>query len=51
VVADGFSCREQARQIGGSRAFHVAELVHEALRIRAPISAILDRTGPAEGLK
>jgi hypothetical protein len=29
----------------------VAELVHEALRIRAPISAILDRTGPAEGLK
>jgi Fe-S oxidoreductase len=31
VVADGFSCREQIRQLAGRNALHVAEVVHQAL--------------------
>jgi len=31
VVADGFSCREQIRQLAGRPARHVAEVVHEAV--------------------
>ena len=31
VVADGFSCREQIRQLGRRPALHVAEVVHMAL--------------------
>ena len=30
VVTDGFSCREQLRQLAGIRARHVAELIAEA---------------------
>lgn len=31
VVADGFSCREQVRQLSGSKPFHTAQLVEQAL--------------------
>jgi len=31
VVADGFSCREQIRQLAGRGAVHVAEVVHQTL--------------------
>jgi len=31
LVADGFSCREQIRQLAGRPAFHVAEILHRAL--------------------
>jgi FAD/FMN-containing dehydrogenase/Fe-S oxidoreductase len=31
LVADGFSCREQIRQLAGRPAFHVAEVVRRAL--------------------
>jgi Fe-S oxidoreductase len=31
VVADGFSCREQIRQLAGRSALHVAEVVDRAL--------------------
>jgi hypothetical protein len=30
-VADGFSCREQIRQLTGCRALHVADVLAEAL--------------------
>jgi hypothetical protein len=29
LVADGFSCREQVRQLGGGRARHLAELLDD----------------------
>jgi FAD/FMN-containing dehydrogenase/Fe-S oxidoreductase len=32
LVTDGFSCREQVRQLGGIRAIHIAELLAESLR-------------------
>ena len=32
VIADGFSCREQVAQLAHRPAFHVAEVVHRALR-------------------
>ncbi len=32
VIADGFSCREQVVQLANRPAFHVAEVVHRALR-------------------
>ncbi|HET6284132.1 MAG TPA: FAD-binding and (Fe-S)-binding domain-containing protein [Polyangia bacterium] len=31
IVSDGFSCREQISQLGGRRARHIAELVHDAM--------------------
>ena len=31
LLADGFSCREQIRQLGGRRALHLAELLASAL--------------------
>jgi Fe-S oxidoreductase len=31
IVADGFSCREQIRQLGGKRVYHLAEVLHRAL--------------------
>jgi len=31
IVADGFSCREQIRQLTGRKALHAAELIHLAL--------------------
>jgi len=31
IVADGFSCREQIRQLAGRRALHVAEVIRMAL--------------------
>ena len=33
VVADGFSCREQVRQLAGRPALHVAEVVHRAMTL------------------
>jgi hypothetical protein len=30
IVSDGFSCREQIRQLTGRRAFHVAEVLQLA---------------------
>ena len=37
VVADGFSCREQIRQLGGRAPLHLAQLVEHALAaVRAP---------------
>ena len=32
LLADGFSCREQIRQLTGRRALHLAEVVAAALR-------------------
>src|SRR5437763_5219622 len=32
VIADGFSCRGQIRQLGGRRPLHVAQVVQRALR-------------------
>ncbi len=32
VITDGFSCREQIRQLGGRDAMHLAEVIHLALR-------------------
>lgn len=34
IVADGFSCREQIRQQTGKKAFHLAEVLQQALRKR-----------------
>jgi FAD/FMN-containing dehydrogenase/Fe-S oxidoreductase len=34
IVADGFSCREQLRQLGGVRALHVAEVLARAYQTR-----------------
>jgi Fe-S oxidoreductase len=31
IIADGFSCREQIRQLTGRRPLHTAELLHQAL--------------------
>jgi hypothetical protein len=32
IVAEGFSCREQIRQMTGRRALHLANVLAEALR-------------------
>ena len=51
LVSDGFSCREQIRQLAGRRAVHLAELVDEALRTHEPAQmrqARLHVNAPAE---
>ena len=53
VVADGFSCREQVRQLAGRPAFHVAEVVHSALAA-SPGNArrtVLDNSRGPAGVK
>ena len=37
VIADGFSCREQVRQLTGRTPLHLAEVLRDALRARAPV--------------
>jgi len=39
IVADGFSCREQARQLAGRRPLHLAELLTAAIDPSAPPAA------------
>jgi hypothetical protein len=31
VIADGFSCREQIRQLSGRPAFHLAQILRQGL--------------------
>jgi FAD/FMN-containing dehydrogenase/Fe-S oxidoreductase len=35
IIADGFSCREQIRQLGGRRTWHLAEILQSSLSPRA----------------
>lgn len=48
VIADGFSCREQIRQLTGRKALHLAQVLQMALHAGHPIAPVASPAGNHE---